>query len=67
VRGLEVYTQSEIVPNIETMYRRPVDRIYYGPAAPVPQLAPVPDLNVCLKEVMEAVEAVAAKCSAELR
>lgn len=42
------------------------DRIY-GPAAPVPQLAPVPDRNVFLKEVLEAVETVAAECSAELR
>jgi hypothetical protein len=42
------------------------DRIY-GSAAPVPQLAPVPDRNVFLKEVLEAVEAVAAECSAELR
>jgi len=42
------------------------DRIY-GPAAPVPQLAPVPDRNVFLREVLEAVEAVAAECSAELR
>ncbi len=42
------------------------DRIY-GPAAPVPQLAPVPDRNVFLREIMEAVEAVAAECSAELR
>lgn len=42
------------------------DRIY-GSAAPVPQLAPVPDRNVFLKEVLEAVEAVATECSAELR
>lgn len=42
------------------------DRIY-GPAAPAYQHAPVPDRDTFLKEVLQAVTAVAAECAAELR
>lgn len=39
----------------------------YAPAAPIPSLAPVPDQNIFLKEILEAVQDAAVECSAELR